>query len=95
MTKSKFTVEEKQLTNHWLSTAHRFLTFARGEAKNCKKRKCRGAGICIAASLNEVTEINACGLPLREEDVVQTVQLALFGMMLEEGLINNPEKPNH
>lgn len=51
--------------------------------------------MCFAESLNEPSQRNACGLPLNEGDVAQTVQLALFGMMLEEGLLNNPDEPAH
>lgn len=49
----------------------------------------------MAEGLDPSPDKNVCSLPLQQGEVAQTVQLALFGMMLEEGLLNTPEDPAH
>ena len=95
MTKSKFTDDELQFTDQWLTTATRFVALNHGHAENCKRRDCKDGGVCMAESMNPNPDKNACGIPLKPGDVALTVQLALFGMMLEEGLLKSPDDPNH
>ena len=93
MSNPKITYEEMQVTCRWLTTAQRFLAFSRGHAENCKRRACKSAGMCHAESVSQPIEGIVCGLPQKEGDIEQTVQLALFGMMLEEGLLQNSDEP--
>lgn len=95
MTNPKITDDEMQVTCHWLTTAQRFHSFCRGHAQKCKRRTCNSAGMCMAQGLDPAPEKNLCGVPLKKEDVTQVVQLALFGMMLEEGLLSVTEESSH
>lgn len=95
MGKQKIDDDEKQKTDQWLITAHRFLALSRGFPNSCKRRPCIDTGTCHAHSLNPNADKNACGLPLQKGDIAQTIQLALFGMMIEEGLFTKADEATH